>query len=68
MGTMAAMAKGFININFIKTFNIQKPSSSITMRRIFLTFTQAIYFFSLTKNKAIEPITGAIASVINADW
>ena len=62
-----AVAKVLINIKFIKTFNVQRKPSSQAMRVYFMTFTTKIYFFSRTKNKAIAPITGAIARVINAD-
>ena len=65
---MVAMVKDLINVNLIKTFNVQKILLICNDEEDFLTFIKAIYFFSLTKNKAIEPITGAIASVINADW
>lgn len=70
METIAAMVKDLININFIfyKNFQHTKILPIYNNEEDFLTFTKAIYFFSLTKNKAIEPITGAIASVINADW
>ena len=59
--------KVLINVKFIKTFNVQRKPSSQAMRVYFMTFTTKIYFFSRTKNKAIAPITGAIARVINAD-
>lgn len=61
------VAKVLINIKFIKTFNVQRKPSSQAMRVYFMAFTTKIYFFSLTKNKAMAPITGAIARVINAD-
>lgn len=59
--------KVLINVKFIKTFNVQRKPSSQAMRVYFMAFTTKIYFFSLTKNKATAPITGAIARVINAD-
>ena len=62
-----AVAKVLINIKFIKTFSVQRKPSSQAMRVCFMAFTREIYFFSLTKNKAMAPITGAIARVINAD-
>lgn len=69
METIAAMVKDLININFIfyKNFQHTKILLIYNDEEDFLTFIKAIYFFSLTKNKAIEPITGAIANVINAD-
>lgn len=70
METIAAMVKDLININFIfyKNFQHTKILLIYNNEEDFLTFIKVIYFFSLTKNKAIEPITGAIANVINADW
>ena len=62
-----AVAKDLINVKSIKMFNIQRKPSSQAMRVYFMAFTTKIYFFSRTKNKAIAPITGAIARVINAD-
>lgn len=69
METIATMVKDLININFIfyKNFQHTKILLIYNDEEDFLTFIKAIYFFSLTKNKAIEPITGAIANVINAD-
>lgn len=61
-----AVAKVLINYYLQKHLEIRKPSS-LSMRVYFMTFTTKIYFFSRTKNKAIAPITGAIARVINAD-
>ena len=65
---MVAMAvvKVLINYYLQKHLEIRKPSS-LLMRVCFMAFTREIYFFSLIKNKAIAPITGAIARVINAD-
>ena len=61
---MVAMV--LINYYLQKYLELRKPSS-LLMRVCFMAFTREIYFFSLTKNKAIAPITGAIARVINAD-
>lgn len=61
-----AVAKVLINYYLQKHLEPRKPSS-LSMRVYFMTFTREIYFFSLTKNKATAPITGAIARVINAD-
>lgn len=61
-----AVAKVLINYYLQKHLELRKPSS-ITMRVCFMAFAREIYFFSLTKNKATAPITGAIARVINAD-
>ena len=61
-----AVVKVLINYYLQKHLEIRKPSS-LSMRVCFMAFTSEIYFFSLTKNKAIAPITGAIARVINAD-
>lgn len=65
---MVAMAvvKVLINYYLQKHLETRKPSS-LLMRVCFIAFTREIYFFSLTKNKATAPITGAIARVINAD-
>ena len=65
---MVAMAvvKVLINYYLQKHLETRKPSS-LLMRVCFMAFTREIYFFSLTKNKATAPITGAIARVINAD-
>lgn len=62
-----AVAKVLINVKFIKTFNMKRKPSSQAMRVYFMAFTTKNYFFSLTKNKAIAPISGAIARLINAD-
>ena len=61
-----AGVKVLINYYLQKYLEIRKPSS-LSMRVCFMAFTREIYFFSLTKNKATAPITGAIARVINAD-
>ena len=61
-----AVVKVLINYYLQKHLEIRKPSS-LSMRVCLMAFTREIYFFSLTKNKATAPITGAIARVINAD-
>lgn len=61
-----AVVKVLINYDLQKHLETRKPSS-LSMRVCFMAFTREIYFFSLTKNKATAPITGAIARVINAD-
>ena len=61
-----AVIKVLINYYLQKHLESRKPSS-LLMRVCFMAFTREIYFFSLTKNKATAPITGAIARVINAD-
>ena len=61
-----AVAKVLINYYLQEHLEIRKPSS-LSMRVCLMAFTREIYFFSLTKNKATAPITGAIARVINAD-
>lgn len=63
---VVVVAKVLINYYLPKHLETRKPSS-LSMRVCFMAFTREIYFFSLTKNKATAPITGAIARVINAD-
>ena len=58
--------KVLINYYLQKHLETRNPSS-LSMRGCFMAFTSEIYFFSLTKNKAMAPTTGAIARVINAD-
>lgn len=65
---MVAMAVVKVLINYYLQIHLEtRTPSSLSMRGCFMAFTSEIYFFSRTKNKAIAPITGAIARVINAD-
>ena len=65
---IVVMAVAKVLINYYLQIHLEtRTPSSLSMRGCFMAFTSEIYFFSRTKNKAIAPITGAIARVINAD-